>query len=113
MALIVTPINKLPASRSFRQHHEQMDRDANHEPVVWQVSNARIGDMFVFARNGKDVSFREIIDVERNQIYLGPELQVWTWDLWMELGGTHIRRTSRLQKRGILSFLKHKIEMEK
>jgi len=110
MSLIVTPINKLPTSRSFRRHHEQMERDANHEPVEWQVPNARMGDVFVFARNGKDVSFREIIHTDENQIYLGPELQVWTWDLWMELGGRRIQRTCRLHNTGILSFLKHKNE---
>ena len=113
MAFIVAPINKLPTSLSFRRYHEQMERDAKHEQVEWEAPNAHKGDVFVFARNGKDVSFREIIHTDKNQIYLGPELQVWTWDLWMELGGKHIRRTTRLQNTGILSFLKHKNEMEK
>ena len=113
MALIVTPINKLPTSRSFRRYHEQMERDANHEQVSWEAPNAQKGDILVFARNGKDVSFREIIDTDKNQLYLGQELQVWTWDLWMELGGTRIQRTRRLQNTAILSFLKHKNEIKK
>lgn len=112
MTFIVTPINKLPTSRSYRRYQEQMERDANREQVEWEAPNARTGDVVAFARNGKDVSFREIVNTNRNtnrhRIYLGPELQVWTWDLWMELGGKPIRRTTRLDNTRILSFLKHK-----
>jgi hypothetical protein len=86
-----------------------MEREMNYEPFVWDASDACVGDVFAFARNGKDVAFRVMIRKHQNQLYLGPELQVWTWDLWVALGGSRIQRTRRFSNNiRILSFLKHK-----
>ena len=105
MALIVSPINKCPTSKSFIAFQDQMDRNENE--IVWKA-NGVSGDVFAFVRNGKDVTFRPIVRADEIHVYLGPELQVWTWGLWIELGGAkQIRRTMRHTNQ-ILSYLKHK-----
>ncbi len=105
MALIVSPINKCPTSKSFIAFQDQMERNEND--IVWKA-NGTPGDVFAFVRNGKDVTFRPIVRVDDSSVYLGPELQVWSWGVWIESGGaTQVRRTMRTDAR-ILSFLKHK-----
>jgi hypothetical protein len=107
MALIVTPINKSPRSNSFIDHREQLERNGANEQVMWDDTphnRAKPEDVFAFVRNGIDVSFRKIMSVhstqerleswsknvgqgDRQVLYLGPEIETWAWDVWIERGG--------------------------
>jgi hypothetical protein len=107
VALVSSPINKSPTSNSYIAYQVQMAREATEE-VVW-TANAQPGDVVAFVRNGKDVAFRTVLRIHHTTVYLGPELQVWSWGLWLDLGGAkRVRHTTRTNASQILSFLKHK-----
>jgi len=118
MSLIVTPINQNPRSHSYIDYQEQLERDRDGVQVMWddtRYNRAKEGDLFAFVQNKKEVTFRKIVGVHsteerltswsknvgqgnRQVLSLGPEIETWSWGVWLDQGGasqvqgtTHIR----------------------
>ena len=131
MSLIVTPINKNPRSHSYTDYQEQLERERDGVQVVWDdtpFNRAKEGDMFAFVRNNTDVTFRKILGIhsteerltswsknvgqgDRQVLSLGPELETWSWGVWIDQGGaTRVQGTMHIRTHvdRILGHLKHK-----
>ena len=105
---LVTPIRKIPNSKSYIDYNEQMERSMKNEQVMWDDGKGNLttkpGGLFGFIHNGISVEFHIITNIisykdrleswssnighnDRNVLYLSECILTITWDDWLHYGG--------------------------
>ena len=117
---IITPINKVPTSRSRICYVEQMDRYEEGKTLMWDDtkynSTKKAGGMFAFVQNGVKAQICQIVNIyppksrlpswsanigqsDRNVLELTDILVELTWDEWISNGGhTNVMGTTNVNK---------------
>ena len=94
--MIVTPINKIPKSKSNINYREQIQREKCGLQVLWndtKLNKARIGDFFGFIHNDRIITFRIVESIHisvslNNVLCLGPIVNTMLWEDWIFYGGS-------------------------
>jgi hypothetical protein len=107
MYMVVTPINKLPNSKSHLDYEEQMKRSIDGDLLMWDDAKDnptyKSGGLFAFVHNSNHVEIHMVTEVlsplhrlntwsinvgqtDRNVLYLSPCLYVLNWNGWLSLG---------------------------
>jgi hypothetical protein len=131
---IITPINKVPTSRSRICYVEQMERYEEGKTLMWDDtkynSTKKAGGMFAFVQNGVKAQICQIVNIyppksrlsswsanigqsDRNVLELTDILVELTWDEWISNGGhTNVMGTTNVNKNKnmMLDYIKSRID---